>query len=65
MGMSKEDPTPPAPSMSGKAGEWVVVRRGVVVGSDMDMAKVLAIARTYPEGEVYISRILFPGASFY
>ena len=55
----KEEP------INGTAGQWVVVHRGVVIARDDNMTKMLQLAEKYPEEEVYIGKVLFPGASFY
>jgi hypothetical protein len=51
--------------INGAPGQWVVVHRGVVIARDDNMTKMLQLAEKYPEEEVYIAKVLFPGASFY
>ena len=55
----KEEP------INGTAGQWVVVHRGSVIARDDNMTKMLQLAEKYPEEEVNIGKVLFPGASFY
>ncbi len=49
----------------GAEGQWVIVHQGRVIASDSNMGKILKLAERYPEGEVFITKVLFPGASFY
>ena len=51
--------------ITGTAGQWVVVHQGVVIARDDNMTKMLQLAEKYPEEEVYVAKVLFPGASFY
>ncbi len=49
----------------GAEGQWVIVHQGKVIASDSDMDVILKLADKYPEEEVFITKVLFPGASFY
>ena len=52
-------------SVKGPEGKWVVVRKDRVVASSDDIKDVLKMAEEYPDDEIYITKILHPGASFY
>jgi len=50
---------------TGEEGKWVVVHKGKVVASGDSSGDMLRVAERYPENEVVVTKILYPGASFY
>ena len=50
---------------TGEEGKWVVVHKGEVVASGNNSGDMLRFAERYPEDEVIVTKILYPGASFY
>ncbi len=52
-------------SVTGIAGQWVVVVQGKVVASSDDAGEMFRLAEKYPDEDTYVTKILYPGASFY
>jgi hypothetical protein len=52
-------------SVEGSEGQWVAVYKEKVVASSDDYQKLLEITEQYPEDELHLTKILYPGASFY
>lgn len=50
---------------TGVEGQWVVVHNGKVVASSNNSGEMMRFAERYPEDEVIVTKILYPGASFY
>ena len=50
---------------TGNEGQWVVVHNGKVVASSDNGGEMMRFAERYPPEEVVITKILYPGASFY
>jgi len=50
---------------TGLEGQWVVVHNGKVVAQSDDSGEMLRFAERYPSDEVVVTKILYPGASFY
>jgi len=51
--------------VKGIEGHWVVVHNNKIVLSNDDVQIALREAEKYPENEVFITKILHPGASYY
>jgi hypothetical protein len=51
--------------VSGPEGHWVVVVKGKVVATSEDAYEMLELAEKYPPEDVVVTKILYPGASFY
>lgn len=51
--------------VKGIEGHWVVVHKKKIVLSNDDVRIALREAEKYPDGEVFITKILHPGASYY
>jgi hypothetical protein len=52
-------------SVTGIAGQWVVVVQGKVVASSDDAGEMFRLAEKYPEEDTVVTKILHPRASFY
>ena len=52
-------------TVSGVPGQWVLVVENKVVASSDDAYEICLLAEKYPEEDAYITKILFPGASFF
>ena len=52
-------------TVSGREGDWVVVYKDKIVATGDDIGKMIQAACDYPDEEVYITKILSAGASFY
>jgi hypothetical protein len=52
-------------SITGIAGQWVVVVKDKVVASSDDAGEMFRLAEKYPDEDTYVTKILYPGASFY
>jgi len=52
-------------SVTGIAGQWVVVVKDKVVASSDDAGEMFRLAEKYPDEDTYVTKILYPGASFY
>jgi len=52
-------------TVTGIAGHWVLVVQGKVIASSEDAGEMFRLAENYPEEDTYVTKILYPGASFY
>jgi len=52
-------------TVSGVPGQWVLVVKDKVVASSDDAYEICMLAEKYPEEDAYMTKILYPGASFY
>lgn len=51
--------------VSGEVGKWVVMVKNKVIASSDNLKEILEIAEKYPSEEVLITKIPYPGLSFY
>ncbi|MDI6708134.1 MAG: DUF5678 domain-containing protein [Candidatus Thermoplasmatota archaeon] len=51
--------------VSGEVGKWVVIVKNKVIASSDNLKEILEIAEKYPSEEVLITKIPYPGLSFY
>lgn len=51
--------------VTGPEGHWVVVVKGKVIASSLDVKEMLRIAEDYPEADTVVTKILYPRASFF
>lgn len=52
-------------TVTGIPGHWVLVVQGEVIASSEDAGEMLRLAENYPDKDTYVTKILYPGASFY
>lgn len=51
--------------ISGPVGHWLVVVKGKVIASSLDLQEMLKLAEKYPEEDTLVTMVLYPGASFF
>ena len=52
-------------TVTGPAGHWVLVVKDKVIATNENLREILDLAEKYPVEDAIVSKILYPGASFY